>query len=378
MEKEKNVFPALTGVRFMAASMVFLFHYAEAIFPAAERSFGYFFLRQWNAGVSLFFVLSGFLITYRYNAFADSKQRLGLYFLKRVARIFPLYWAVLFVHFAYLFIWQGQALNWVTILLNTTLLHGYSENYFFSGLTQSWSLTVEETFYLFAPFCFFLIRKRNIFLLQIPLLVAFGLLLMYLSSRLPVPFFGGWVYLFYGTFFGRCFEFFTGIFLALQMMKRPGLRKGTAFTLGGGLLFFGLLLLLAAYTNYFQLANATEGFLGVLLFNFLLPVSIGVFYYGLLTEESFLKRFFSSKPLLLLGKSSYAFYLLHIGIIAEAFYFHGLSNLVLLYIVLQLLSVVVYKLYEKPLYFFLLRRFSVKKEKEKIVRVNSNVQTSKP
>jgi peptidoglycan/LPS O-acetylase OafA/YrhL len=315
--------------------------------------------------------LSGFLITYRYHAFSDPKQRLSLYFAKRAARIFPLYWAVLFVHFTYLFIRQGRELSLKRVLLNATLLHGFSADYFFSGLTQSWSLTVEETFYLFAPICFFLIRKRNIFLLQVPLLIALGLLLMGLSSYLHLPFFGGWNYLFYGTFFGRCFEFFVGIFLAFQVMKDPNKRRdGIMFTMGGALLFFCVLLALAAYASNFQLANVTAGFSGVLLFNFLLPVSIGIFYYGLLTEGSFLNTFFSSKLAQLLGKSSYAFYLLHIGIIAEAFYFHGFSNLVLLYIVLQLLSIAAYKFYEKPVYFFLLRKLGGRKEGGKIALAN--------
>ena len=66
MADAKKELPELTGIRFIAASMVFLFHYAEVLFPLKDRPFAYYFFRQLNTGVSLFFVLSGFLITYRY------------------------------------------------------------------------------------------------------------------------------------------------------------------------------------------------------------------------------------------------------------------------------------------------------------------------
>lgn len=364
MKKGSEVFPALTGVRFVAASMVFLFHYADTMFAGTERPLGYFLLREFNVGVSLFFVLSGFLITYRYRAFAASSRLLSTYFVKRFARIFPLYWGVLAVHFAYNAFRNNVHLDVTTVLLNITLLHGFSERYVFSGLTQSWSLAVEETFYLYVPFCFALLRFRSFFWGQVPLLFAVGFLLVGLSSFMKNDFFGSTAYLFSFTFFGRCFEFFVGVFLAFRLMKQTNQRKGKAFTAMGVALFLLLLLMLAAFAKHYKAKGAFDFPIGILFFNFLLPLAIGIFYYGLLTEETLAKKILSSKLVELLGKSSYAFYLLHVSVLAELFYFHLSSNLFFLYLFLQVMSILAYKLWEKPVYFFLLRRLATTSERK--------------
>lgn len=129
------------------------------------------------------------------------------------------------------------------------------------------------------------------------------------------------------------------------------------------MLFIILLLLLAFYAYQQHVVMANNSVIGILIFNVLIPVAIGIFYYGLLLEQTLLKRFLSADWAILLGKSSYAFYLLHIGMIAEVFYFHFTSNILLLYICLQLLSILAYKAFEKPVYFFILRKFAAQKNK---------------
>ena len=57
-----RMIPALTGLRAVAAYAVFLHHYN----PAPAGTFGYRLFAQGYVGVSIFFVLSGFLIHYRY------------------------------------------------------------------------------------------------------------------------------------------------------------------------------------------------------------------------------------------------------------------------------------------------------------------------
>jgi peptidoglycan/LPS O-acetylase OafA/YrhL len=356
---DRKNFPALTGIRFIAASLVYLFHYAQQLFSEGHTSFFYFFLRQLNIGVTLFFVLSGFLITYRYYEFNFNGRELRYYFLKRIARIFPLYYAILAIQLLLLYLHGKASPDALTVFLNITLLKGLSDTYFFSVLTQSWSLTVEEMFYLYAPFCFYLIKAKKFFFLQVVILLGIGFLLSYIFSP---PFFGGSSFMLSGTFFGRCIEFFTGIFLGLVLKKRQVVGCTIYYTLGGSILFTGLLILLGyyAYTKNIEVIN--DYFFGIVLFNFLIPVSIGVIYYGLLVERTWLKKLLSTRMLVLLGKSSYAFYLLHIGMIAEIIFFHVTSNLIVLYLLLQLLSVATYKLFEKPVYFFILRKFAIQKK----------------
>ncbi|MDB5205709.1 MAG: acyltransferase 3 [Flavisolibacter sp.] len=210
-------------------------------------------------------------------------------------------------------------------------------------------------FYLYAPFCFYLIKEKKIFVFQAISLLGIGFLLSYIFS----PPFGGGSFMLSGTFFGRCVEFFIGIFLALLLIKRPAVKCTIYYTFYGGIFFIALLTLLGyfAYTENIEVIN--DYFLGILLFNFLIPVSIGIMYYGLLVENTLLKKLLSTRLLILLGKSSYAFYLLHIGMMAEILHFHVTSNFILLYLLLQLIAVAAYKLFEKPVYFFILRKFAI-------------------
>lgn len=54
-------YPALTGLRALAAWLVFVFHFN----PFGQGSAGWWLAEQFSSGVGLFFVLSGFLITSR-------------------------------------------------------------------------------------------------------------------------------------------------------------------------------------------------------------------------------------------------------------------------------------------------------------------------
>lgn len=356
----KKVFPALTGIRFVAASLVFVFHYAQIVYDGQPPDFGYYFMRQLNVGVNLFFVLSGFLITHRY--FWLSKGEFWFYWCKRIARIFPLYYLVLGLNFLLLHRLHHTTPDAMTLFLNITLLKGLSESYFFSVMTQSWSLTVEEMFYLYAPVCYYLIKKRGLFVLQLLTLFGLGLLLVWLASATASPtFFGGTTFLFAGTFFGRCFEFFTGIYVALLVRKTSVGRAGRLFTFAGGALFFLFVLLLAYYAWTRKIEVINDYPLGVLLFNFLIPTAIGLLLYGLVVEQSRLKNALATNALQLLGKSSYAFYLLHIGAVAEVIFFHVTANILFLYLLLQLCSIAAYKFFEKPVYFYLLRKFQANK-----------------
>lgn len=362
---EKKDFPALTGIRFIAASMVYVHHYAQILYTGKPPDFGYYFMRQLNLGVNLFFVLSGFLITHRYYSKTLAGGGFWLYWCKRIVRIFPLYYAVLAFYVAMFYVQHNGLPGVTTLFLNITLLKGLSDKYFLSGIAQAWSLTAEEMFYLYAPVAFYLIKRRGVFFLQMPLLLGIGLLLAVLASWLHWPFFFGDVsFVFAFTFFGRCFEFFTGMYVALFVRNGMKERKGIRFTTSGVLACCLFLSLLAFYAWKGNVEDINNHVPGVLLFNFLIPASFGLLFYGLITEDGWLKKILATKAFVLLGKSSYAFYLLHIGLFAEVFYFHVTSNVLLLYLLLQLSSVAAYKFFEKPVYFYLLKKFTALPRKE--------------
>src|SRR5713101_1249714 len=123
IEKGKNdQFAALTSLRFLAALLVFVFHFQP------RRGGLKVVIGQGHVGVGIFFVLSGFLITLRY--FPDRARgefRMGEYFLRRAARSLPLF---------------GESLHLFAI-------------------PTSWSLTVEECFYALAPLLFLAIAAAQ-------------------------------------------------------------------------------------------------------------------------------------------------------------------------------------------------------------------------
>ncbi len=172
----KPYFPALTGLRAAAAYLVYFHH-----FPLSEKYFGqaiHDFCLELYIGVSIFFVLSGFLITIRYyNDFVNKTHNYKKYFVNRFARIYPLFFILTAAVFIYNYFHPSlieKPDSFITYVLNFTLLKSFFYNYFLSGIAQAWTLTIEETFYLFVP-VFFLFRKTINVWLWIPLLLMAGI-----------------------------------------------------------------------------------------------------------------------------------------------------------------------------------------------------------
>jgi len=126
-------------------------------YPVGYEAINRFARTGW-VGVDLFFVLSGFLITGILWDARDSTQYYRNFYARRVLRIFPLYYALLFVVFVLLPLHGvGPALRavlddralYLTYLANVALvLHGWQV----FPLDITWSLAIEEQFYLIWPF----------------------------------------------------------------------------------------------------------------------------------------------------------------------------------------------------------------------------------
>jgi peptidoglycan/LPS O-acetylase OafA/YrhL len=178
----RSYYPALDGLRGFAILAV-LFHHNFDFLPMPR--FGWL-------GVDLFFVLSGFLITDILLRTKEQKNFLTNFFIRRVLRIFPLYYGIIVSFFilaplarefrdqySYCYIHRGML--WIPLqnLLQIISPRPNSNTVF----DHFWSLSVEEQFYLFWPFMIVLC-KRNKQLIWFVSFVLFGFILFRLFSFL--------------------------------------------------------------------------------------------------------------------------------------------------------------------------------------------------
>ncbi len=321
---ENTYFAALTGIRAIAAYMVYVHHYNFFSQETCGKTV-HDFVAELHIGVTLFFVLSGFLIGFRY---IDYKNfGFSNYMVNRIARIYPMYFLLTTLSFLFFAITQ-QNNDWHSLKLyiaNITFIRGFSDSLKFSGIAQGWSLTVEESFYFLAPLFFVLIRKNIAMLFVLPLLLIglgwFYVFILHDMNFWGFTFFENLEFMFNYTFWGRCIEFFIGIGLALffkQKSQKSQLNKQTNYNY---LTYVGVaVIILSVYSLSLLKGEADFGIrhpLGKLINTFLMPLfGIAVLYYGLLTEKTWLSKLLSSKLFVLLGKSSYIFYLIHMGVFA--------------------------------------------------------------
>ena len=129
----KEYLPALTGLRAVAAWLVFIHHFNPF---ASETGFFFGLAQQGYTGVSLFFVLSGFLLPYHYyDAPLTTRAGLSDYFRRRFVRIIPLLFLVvsgtfLLRYFTGKLPYESPAVEY---LLNVSLLKGFSDAHKFSA-----------------------------------------------------------------------------------------------------------------------------------------------------------------------------------------------------------------------------------------------------
>ena len=144
-------FPCLTAVRGIGAIMVVTTH---AAFNTGEilRGWTGAVLARLDFGVTLFFILSGFLLA-RPVLLAIARglpqPSVRHYFWKRALRILPLYWVVVAV--ALVFTPANRHLGWEVWVRQMTLTQLYFPTLLPEGLTQMWSLCTEVLFYLLLP-----------------------------------------------------------------------------------------------------------------------------------------------------------------------------------------------------------------------------------
>ena len=154
-------FPALDGYRALAALMVVTTHVSFATGLVLSAPFGPLYSRL-DSGVTIFFVLSGFLLFRPWSLAAMTGglgPRLAAYGLRRGARVLPAYWLV--VIFTLLVLPEIRPVPVAAWWKNLALLHIYFGEKLPDGLTQMWSLATEVAFYLALPLIAWVAGRRH-------------------------------------------------------------------------------------------------------------------------------------------------------------------------------------------------------------------------
>ena len=179
--KKNNYIPSITGLRGIAVLAVLIYHSNTSFFPGG-------FL-----GVDVFFVISGFLIgKVIYTEISNGVFSIRKFYLKRIRRIIPALLFTIFISFILVLIFYHpndiyefqQSVPWV-ISFTSNLFFWKTTNYFSSDiyikpLAHTWSLGVEEQFYILLPLIFLAIKNKKsrnfifIFLLIVSFIYGFG------------------------------------------------------------------------------------------------------------------------------------------------------------------------------------------------------------
>lgn len=350
----------LDAIRGWAVLLVLCYHfYAEQI--------GLFGI-GW-VGVDLFFVLSGFLIT---GILLDSKLKphyFRNFYIKRVLRIFPVYFFVLAI---ILYVVPRISITAIPDLRyyldNQEWFWLYFQNWLFTidgypndrVLRYTWSLCIEEQFYMFWPFLIYRLNKRTIVWVLVSFIVLANVLRIIEIDGINQN------YKYVNTF-ARLDTISIGALIAVLIRTRKDLlEKYTSYVM---MLAAAMLVVIIAYKRrlYFGDLYPTFSFFA-LLFGALIVWSMAE------NKPRLLKAAVDNKIMVFLGKYSYGIYLYHVPVhfwatdpllgFAGKYVPLNLPVVLVLKTILLLLSVGIavlsFKFLEKP-FLDLKKRFTVKR-----------------
>jgi peptidoglycan/LPS O-acetylase OafA/YrhL len=358
---------ALDGLRAIAVSLVVL-HGGITRLPTRgilDRVYATFSASGW-AGVQLFFVLSGFLITGILLDTRDAPRYFRNFYARRSLRIFPLYYGVLFLTLIVgplIFptsptvqrVLGDQGWLW-TYLGNVQILRhgGWCFNADWLSLDHTWSLAVEEQFYVVWPLLVLACSRRGLMGIAIALVVASPLARVWMLARGVSP------EVVYSFTTSRLDALAMGSLLALLVRTASVVRSrriAVWLTGVGGLLLAGVVLRTHGLASEdYEVQTVGFSALGILSSGIVLFCVVG-------DPASRALRLLGSAPFVFIGRYSYGMYLID-GVLSPAFHRIPVkwladvtsSNLAatllasaLVYVIVTVLAFASFHAFEKPI-----------------------------
>ena len=322
--------PHIQFLRAISVLFVFFYHLELELFK-----FGYL-------GVDIFFVISGFVITSRLYEELINTSKINFYsfYSKRIKRIFPVLFFIISTVLIFIIFFQpldlliGNITVYIFTILGLSNFYylfskkDYFDNVFEDVFGHTWSLGVEEQFYLIFPFFLYILykifSKKNNQIFVLLIIILSGLYLTFkFSENLQL--------IFYSPIF-RFWEFLLGCFIFI-FNKKYKLKNNILSILSFIILIF--LLLFDIYSNNFIAISSST----------LLASSFILFY----DQKNKITYLFENKYFVKLGNISYSFYLWHLPIIYfyDLYFENSIIKIPFIFFLTILLSTISYIFIEK-------------------------------
>ncbi len=338
--------PEIDGLRSIAVIAVILFHSKISTF-----SHGFF-------GVDIFFVISGYLIT---KILVENKFNFKDFYERRIRRIVPNYFFILFISSIIIYQLNPDIYTLREFSKSSYFSISFLSNYYFMAndyfqqnisrpFLHTWSLSIEEQFYILYPLFLFFFKNinRNLKLFLFLILITLNIILVNSGGNLKLnyPFFEEKFLFFSNSVFfnfysplSRLWEFLFGALAYFIYFKK----KNT--------LYSNFILIISYLLIFYSLTFQSEFLFYPNIFS-ILPVFSTFLIIVLENNRTITFKIISNKVLTYIGLRSFSLYLWHLPIY-EIYGYLGLdaSNYIIFifYIVnILILSEFTFKLIEKP------------------------------
>jgi peptidoglycan/LPS O-acetylase OafA/YrhL len=330
---EARAIPTLDGMRGIAVLLVLMFHFAWT-FPGDDPTTAtslvekiavrvHAFLWSGWTGVDLFFVLSGYLITR--GLVAPSKRALGtrlkMFWMRRVLRIFPLYYAFIIVGTIVALAVAGTS-AWIPGPSYWIYMQNYAlafDDEVLRWTAHFWSLAIEEQFYFVWPIVAVMVSRRKLIptiLVLVPAVVLLRAGMVFKGAHVPAlaRIFHdehGVAKFVYRATFTRADGLLLGAFVAVTQrevshpVSKAWRRLRFPIFVATALALCGLYVMANGLNDYDRRIMAI-GYVALAMF---FASAISMCADAVISEP--VRRFLSWRPLVACGKVSYGMYIFH-------------------------------------------------------------------